>query len=112
MEHWWGSEQDTVSEYEMISSDSISHLPGRCEGLRVPSHSRAHHTYPCTGPYDPISRPSNVFQGLRRGILGVPEIISGSFRMSEMAAMGSPQLATGPQKLVPTKKDVHDQSHV
>jgi hypothetical protein len=31
-----------------------------------------------------------------------PEIISGSFLISLMAAMGRPQLATGPQKLVPT----------
>lgn len=33
--------------------------------------------------------------------LNLPEIISGSFLMSEMAAKGKPQLATGPQKLVP-----------
>ena len=106
MEHWWGSEQDTVSEYEMISSDSISHLPGRCEGLRVPSHSRAHHTYSCTGSYDTISRRLRLQDGTRKSAWNVPEIISGSFRMSEMAAMGSPQLATGPQKLVPASKDV------
>ena len=37
-----------------------------------------------------------------------PDIISGFFRISEIAAMGSPQLAAGPQKFVP----VHGKSDV
>lgn len=32
-----------------------------------------------------------------------PEIISGSLRISDKAASGRPQLATGPQKCVPTR---------